>query len=372
MSVKRINKEQSTEEALAKQIGNLGGVPDVEDDEIGARTQNMPEAPVEAPKVGQKLQHYGQNKVSQDEMTKMDTEKHLSRIGERISTNADIRDGWMEVDRDYLATRNVFYPEDWVFRIKPATVEAIRNWSTIDENNPNSIDTVFDEILKSCLSIRTANGPLPWSQINTWDRFFFVLLIREYTFEKGETKVEFKRDCPNCGSEMTFTLNSQALMYDVPDEEVMNNYDRQTRTWHIYPADYDVDWTDEEVVLYVPTREKDNAIKDYIFSRVQQDRNAKLDKVFFKSLPWMLPKISKDANIARSQIRKAETDFNSWNTDMFSFMDEVINNIAVTPGTNLIANCESCGEEATAPIQFPDGISSLFAMAGRHKKFGKK
>ena len=53
-------------------------------------------------------------------------------------------------------------------------------------------------------------------------------------------------------------------------------------------------------------------------------------------------------------------------------MDEVFKNIIVTPGTNLVTVCKSCGEEVTAPMQFPDGISSLFDINDRRKKFGKK
>ena len=374
MPVKRINKNE-TEAILEKQIGSLGGEPN--DDEIGQRIEGLHPGDAVQPQPGQvggKLTHTpgDKNPNIKDEVRQFAEEKGLTQLGERIGEKAEIRDGWIDVDRNLLGDRNYYYPEDWIFRIKPATVEAVRNWSTIDENNPTSVNTVFDEMLKSCLAIRTNRGPMPWSQINVWDRLFFVLLIREYTFAKGEAKIEFTRECPNCESEITFHLDSQSLMYDTPDEDLLKMYDQETRTWHIYPSDYDVQWKDDEVTLYVPTREKDNAITDYVYARLQEDRNAKIDRVFMKFLPWMLPKISKDTTIARGQIRKAQAEFNSWDTDMFTFMDEVINNISVTPATTLLGVCEACGEEATAPIQFPDGISSLFAMAGRHKKFGKK
>ena len=388
MAVKRINKGQPTnEEVLAAQIGGIGGPSQVGDDidvsqiptEEEARQmidEKKQEEETEQPErvVGQKLQKYGKlGHATQEEIRQLDDEKHLTRVGQRIGDSAEIREGWMTVDRKLLGERDVFYPEEWEFRIKPATVEAIRNWSTIDEENPNSIDIVFDEILKACLKIVTPNGPLPWSQINTWDRFFFVLLIREYTFINGDSKVEFKRECSNCESEVTFTLSSQSLMYDLPDDEVMDKYNVSDRTWHIYPSDYGVPYTEDEIILYLPTREKDSNIKNYMINRVQQDPNAKIDRVFFKFLPWMLPKISKDANIARGQIRKAESEYKQWDIDMFEFMDNVITNITVTPATTLLGVCEACGEEVTAPIQFPNGISSLFHRNDKViKRFGKK
>lgn len=388
MAVKR--KEEIQEKALESQIGNLGGIEQAPDyshipteAEVLAREASIADSveenigTVEQPKsmVGQKLQGYTnrEHKMSQDELNSFRSEHKLTKVGETIGETSEIRDGWMTVERELLGERDIFYPENWEFRIRPATVEAIRNWSTIDEENPNSIDIVFDEILKSCLAIRTDKGPLPWSQINTWDRFFFVLLIREYTFEHGESKVEFDRECSNCESDVTFKLESQALMYETPDPDTVNSYyNPEDRTWTIYPPEYDVVWGDEPVTLYVPTREKDANIKNYYIERLQQDRNAKMDRVFFKFLPWLCPKISKDANIARNQIRTAETFYKSWKTDMFQLMDEVIDNISVTPSTTLSAVCPACGEEVTAPINFPDGVASLFTVRRVGKRFGKK
>ena len=102
-----------------------------------------------------------------------------TRLGGNIFDSAEARSGWIAIDRALLGVRDYFYPEDWQFLVRPATVEVVRNWSMLDENNGNSIDDVFNEILKYCLSIKTSTGTRPWQDINNWDRFFFVLLIRE-------------------------------------------------------------------------------------------------------------------------------------------------------------------------------------------------
>lgn len=392
MAVKRTTQNPpSMEDALESQIGNIGAPEEAYENE--ANFDNLPteeesrkileqkrreavteDQGIEKPKkdLG-KLQYFGNTgHMTNDELAEFAKEHKTTRVGQNIGQNVELREGWLTVDRELLGDRNVFYPTDWEFRIKPATVEAIRNWSTLDEENVNSVDVVFDEILKSCLAIRTPNGPMPWNQINAWDRLFFVLLVREYTFINGEVKKQFTYDCPNCESEVTFELHSSALMFDVPDEEVMDAYDQERRVWTIIPSEYDVEYTEPEILLYNPTREKDSAIKAYLYDKLQKDRNAKIDRVFYKFLPWLLPKISKDTNIAKTQIKKAENEYKSWDVEMFEFMDNVINNITVTPGMNLLSVCPACGEEVTAPIQFPDGISSLFRHDHRFKKFGKK
>ena len=343
-------------------------------DAINSTHETVEEAKVEneasqyiGTKLGHKIGGYAEGDKEAD--AKLVEEKKLTRVGEKIGQNAEIRDGWMDVDKRLFGDRLKFYPEDWQFRIRPATVEAIRNWSTIDDENPNSIDDVFNEILKTCFTIVTPMGPLPWGNLRSWDRFFVILLIREYTFINGESKVEFTEDCHECENPVTFTLNSQSLMYDMPDPEIMKYFSEETQSWLIDPNEYDVEWP-ESIELYLPTLEKDANIKAWLIDRVQNKK--KVDNVFIKFLPWMAPKISKDLTIAQRQIREYEVKFKEWDTEMFSFMNEVIDNITVTPSTKLIETCPVCGEEVTAEITFQDGIRSLFNMASGRKKFGKK
>lgn len=339
-------------------------------------TESATEAVDEAPRneasqyLGSKLKHsIGKIDVDRDKDKEIVTEKHLSRVGERIQESVDYREGWIDVDKRLLGDRALFYPENWQFRIKPATVEAIRNWSTIDNENANSIDEVFNEVLKSCLAIVTPQGPLPWGNIRSWDRFFFILLIREYTFQQGEKKIEYTEDCPNCDNPVTFSLNSGALMYELPDSEIMKYFSQEEQNWMIDPNEYDVEWP-ESITLYLPTLEKDANIKAWMIDRIQNKK--KIDQVFIKFLPWMAPKISKDLTIAQRQIREYEVKFKSWDTDMFSFMNDVVTNIAVTPSSKLITTCPVCGEEVTSAIRFPNGVSDLFNVSGGRKKFGKK
>lgn len=295
----------------------------------------------------------------------------LARVGDNLLKQNMIKEGWMPVDRKLLGECDVFYPADWKFRIRPATVEAIRNWSSIDENNGSVIDDVFNEVIKSCLAIENGTGnPIAWNQLCTWDRFFFLLLIREYTFQHGETQIRFTQECPNCEVDVPFTLNSNSLMYDLPDEEVMKYYDQETRTWVIDPTEYEVEGN--VVKLYLPTLDKDAQIKAWMINRYQENRNAKIDPVFIKFASWMTPKISKDAEIAKRQMKQLKIQFEQLDIDQFEFVNDVIRNITVTLATTIKATCPSCGEEVTAPIRFPNGVGSLFNVQNKRHKFGKK
>lgn len=365
-----MTEEEKIEAALANQVP-----------EYQEQPNNPTPSVEETPKIknaasqylGGKLTHEIGKPVDYDEDADktLAQRKGLSKIGDSIGQNIEVREGWIPVEKELFGDRAKFYPEDWQFYIRPATVEAIRNWSVIDDENPNSVDDVFNEIIKSCVSIKsTSRGIIPWGQINSWDRFFLLLLVREYTFKTGETKIKYEEDCSGCDNPVEFELNSQSLMYEFPDEEVMEQYSQEERAWHIDPRDYDVNA--EPITLFVPTLEKEMNIKNWLIGTIRENRNKKIDQVFLKFLPWMSPKFSKDETINKRNIRQIELEYKSWDMDMFGFMDDVLKNIIVTPSTKLTTVCPVCGEEVTSNIRFPNSIRDLFYIKTGRKKFGKK
>lgn len=380
MAIRRKQTPEETEQTLASQIGDFGNdVNQIKSDVQGNQDNEEMQEDFSKPTnmatemVGKKLNRLpGAMTTEERERDKeFIKSQNLSKIGQKIGDTTRVREGWLPVDRTLLGERDIFYPSDWSFYIRPATVEAIRNWSMIDDQNGNSIDEVFNEVLKTCLQIKdSTDRPIPWHNICSWDRFFFLLLIREYTFQNGESNISYYEDCPECETPVEFNLTSDALMYDMPDEEVISYYDQTSRTWAIDPSEYEVEG--DPITLYVPTLEKDANIKAWMIRKLQENRNAKIDPVFIRFVSWMTPKISKDDEISKRQMKQLKMAFDSLSIDQFEFMDEVLKNIIVTPKTKLIAKCSSCGEEVTSDIRFPDGVSGLFHVQSKRRKFGKK
>ena len=379
MAIRRKQTQEETEQTLAAQIGDLGNDLNMEADG-GVQQEVYDDVAEEAPSTNMASQMIGKklNRLPgamSNEERERDKEfiksQNLSRIGQKIGETTRVREGWLPVNRPLLGERDIFYPSDWSFYIRPATVEAIRNWSIIDDQNGNSIDEVFNEVLKTCLQIKdSTDRPIPWHNICSWDRFFFLLLIREYTFQNGESNISYYEDCPECETPVEFNLTSDALMYDMPDEEVISYYDQTSRTWAIDPSEYEVEG--DPITLYVPTLEKDANIKAWMIRKLQENRNTKIDPVFIRFVSWMTPKISKDDEISKRQMKQLKMAFDSLSIDQFEFMDEVLKNIIVTPKTKLIAKCPSCGEEVTSDIRFPNGVSGLFHIQSKRRRFGKK
>lgn len=328
----------------------------------------------EKPNLG-KLKHTeaygGKKELGEDEKASLDDFMSRSRKRESRSSNigsAPISEGWIPINREEMGIRSIFYPETWEFFIRPASVQSIKNWMSIDEDRPEQVNQVFNEIIKLNVKIDThAEQGAGWAQINSWDRFWFILKVREYTFSQGEAKIEFEDQCSECDSDIKYTLNSQSLFYEFPDEDLIEKYWTGSE-WHIDPEEYDINH--EPIVLYTPKLGKDEAIIDWATARARNKQ--KVDENFIKFLVWMLNKPSRDPQILDKQIQKCLAEYKSWDEETFMFMNDVINNITINPSEKLRTKCPHCGGEAVGTVQFPNGVKALFARERTGKKFGSK
>lgn len=342
---------------LDSQIGSAGGV-----------------EPDDTPKGLGKIQHkeiYGQKEdLNTDEQASLNAFRdRAKRDRESRAESVQIGDGWVPVDREEMGIRSMFYPKEWEFFIKPATVAAIKNWTAINEERVDQVNQVLNEALKSSLKISTNGvGTAGWGAINSWDRFWFVMKIRELTFVEGEAKIEFTDACSECDADITYTLSSHGLFYEFPDEDLIEHYYTGNRTWTIDPAEYDVDH--EPVTLYVPTLGKDQAIIDWATARARAEQ--KIDENFIRFLPWMINKPAKDMQMLDRQIDSLYKEYKSWSITMFEFMEDVLRNITINPSERLRVTCPHCGQEATSTVRFPNGIKVLFKTESKAKKFGSR
>lgn len=339
---------------LENQIGSMGG-----DEELS----------IDKPK---KLKHktlYGQKEdLTDDEQESLNKFLSKSKTEKKKIEDASIATGWVPVNRDDMGLRSMFYPEEWEFFIKPASVQAIKNWTAIDEERVDQVNRVFNEIIKMCVKIDTHSSVgAGWAQINSWDRFWFILKVREYTFNQGESKIEFIDACSECSEDITYTLNSDSLFYEFPDDDIIEKY-WSNGVWTIDPREYDVD--NDTIILYTPKLGKDDAIIEWATARGRNGQ--KIDENFIEMLVWMLNKPSKDPQMLDRQIQKLYTEYKSWSLDMFTFMTDVIKNITINPSEKLKVTCPYCSMEATSNVQFPNGIRDLFNVGSKVKKFGSR
>lgn len=353
------------DEFLEEQIGNLGGIQEQEETNIGKKLRHIPGKKEE-------LSNSEEDEMK-DFLNRSRSKSKLTQEPEYTAGNVvelpQISKGWNEINRAELGIRSRFYSDDWSFFVRPATVEAIKNWSAIDEERIDVLNNVFNDIIRSCVSIKSATGNIPWNKINSWDRFWFILKVRELSFKQGEAKIEFTDNCSECEQEIVYNLSPKSLYYEFPDDDIISkHWNSEERLWYINPQDYGIE--KQPVKLYVPTLEKDQAILDWGVAKARA--NKKLDQTFLKFLPWMLAKAPKDAEVLNRFIEDAHRIYKDWDIEMFEFMDDVIRNITINPSEKLRQVCPHCGEEVISNVRFPNGIKALFKTQTKHTKFGSR
>ena len=344
-------------DVLEEQIGNAGAISSTEKEGLGKFKR--PET------TG------GRGELSETEKEELikANKKAVEAFKGKTTSSADIADGWIPLDRSLLGKRSMFYPEDWEFSIRPATVQAIKNWTSVNEEDPEALNKVFNEIIRLCVRIVDGRGNVhTWHEVNSWDRFWFLLRVREYTFVRGESKIEYTDQCENCDEDITFTLNSDSLTYEFPDDDIIEKY-WDGEKWYIDPREYDVDAA--PVTLWTPKLGKDQAIIDWAVARARMGKRD-IDEGFIKFLVWMISKPSRDAANFDTQVRQAQNIYKGWSIEMHGFMNDVVNNITINPSEKLSTKCPHCGAEVTSQVQFPNGVKALFQTESKAKKFGSR
>ena len=344
---------------LESQIGDLGGE----------------SAPTGESLKGRKLTHkaaYGAREdLSDDEQNSMDNflKKTKKTVVKSDEESPMVANGWIPIDKSEMGKRAMFYPESYEFFVKPATVQAIKNWTAIDEERPEVLNRVFNEIIKMCVKITDNGVPISWGLLNSWDRFWFILKVREYTFAQGESKIEFEDACSECGEDIVYHLDSSSLYYEFPDDDIIEKYWDGSK-WVIDPREYNVDH--DVITFYTPKLVKDEAIIEWATERARAKQSRDIDETFIKFLVWMINKPSKDFTMLDRQIKKCNSEYKSWDIDTFSFINDVITNININPSEKLTCTCPQCGREAISTVQFPNGVKVLFTVESKAKKFGSR
>jgi len=188
--------------------------------------------------------------------------------------------GYHEIWSTNFPSKGLFYPENARFFIRAASVKEIRHFSTINEQDPFSIDEALNEILKGCLMIRYPGKQTTFKDLREEDRIYVIMTIRELTFVNGENKIGVKKNCDECGHENEFTIGKDSFDPTILPDTIMRYYDEETRKFVIQTK------SSGTIEMVAPSIGVMMEISKYI--RQQQQEGRKLDQSFLKVLPYLV------------------------------------------------------------------------------------
>ncbi len=265
--------------------------------------------------------------------------------------------GWKNYDVSYLPSKGMFYNDGMQITIKPATVQEIRHFSTVEDDDLLDVDEKLNFILDKCCRVRNGQMASTYKDLVELDRFALVFAIREITFKEGENKLQMTLNCDQCGNSDNMYVSKETFQLFQLDENIEHLYDSNKRCLVITGED------GEEINLYVPTLGVTQFIKNHIKTKSQTKQY--FDKSFLKLAPFLFG----NWRVLNEKTYNTANDKTfGWNIDKMSRVILAIDYLqnGVTP--EIKHDCSVCGAEVEAPITFQGGIKALFLLSNVFKK----
>ena len=241
-----------------------------------------------------------------------------------------------------------FYPSGTVFMVRPAQVKEIQSYSMVDDQNFYDIVEKMNDILQSCVRIKYSDGKIgSYLDVKDQDRLFLIFLIRELTFQQGNSLTVATR-C-GCGNELQLELKRDNFSFHKIDEKLDRYFSNSSRSYHFTTVN------GKEFELTPPNIGLQKAFTDYIIKENNEKRAPNLS--FLKIIPFML---SGRTSITYEGIKSKLKEFEEIDDISFQFLNGAVSKM--TFGIKELKKICSCGEEIHTEMQFPNGASGIFVI----------
>ncbi len=241
-----------------------------------------------------------------------------------------------------------FYPTGTLFMVRPAQVREIQAYSMVDDNNFYDIIEKMNDILQACVRIKYPDGKVgSYLEVKDQDRLFLIFLIRELTFQQGNS-LNVTHRC-SCGQDVQIELKRENFAFHEIDEKLDKFFNQSSKCYNFKTIN------GKYFELMPPNIGIQKAFTDYIVKENQEKRTPNL--AFLKIIPFLLgPRTA----ITYDGIKAKLKEFEEIDDISFQFLNAAVNKM--TFGVKeLKANCQ-CGEEVRTDMQFPTGASGIFVI----------
>lgn len=241
-----------------------------------------------------------------------------------------------------------FYRDDFEVHIRACRVGEIREYSQMDESNPNDIIDKMNYILSQCTKVMFGNMPGSYKDILEHDRFYLIKKIQELTFKNGETVINIPIPdgackTPGCHPQKEVRLTADMLERPEPDPQLEKYYDPDNKCYSIRTKHYGT------IQIAPPTIGVTTFVRDWAIKRTQSQ------KEWEQSLVQMIPFFRREwRQLKDKDIFNMATEFENWDTTKYTLIYRFVEKMNATVGMspNIHVTCESCGGDMEVPVMF--------------------
>lgn len=252
-----------------------------------------------------------------------------------------------------------YYPKGTTLAVRAAQVREIQSYSMVDDTNIYDVVEKMNDMLQSCVRIKYTDGSMgSYLDLKDQDRIYTIFLIRELTFQSGNT-LGVDKEC-TCGHTNKIELLRSNFVFHEVDAKIEKFYNPITQSFSFNLNN------GKHYELTLPNIGLQKSFSEYIIKEHSEDR--KPDMAFLKIIPFMLDGRN---SITYEGIKEKLKDFHKMDDISFQFLNAAVDKLTLGI-KGLKTNCEACGLEVHTDMTFPNGASGIFVIHDAFEAFIEK
>jgi len=249
-----------------------------------------------------------------------------------------------------------FYKPGIKISIRAAKVSEIQAYSVVDDENFVDITEKMNELLsRNVLFVHPDGKKGTYRDVKDADRMFLVFMIREMTFQGGNTLTK-EVQC-KCGHEFSIPFRATANNFGPATFEIQEPNEKIEKFWKKENQCYELIHEGVSWKMGPPSIGIQEDFYDEIKRDVQADKKPNVS--FMKIMPFLL--YDRSSITPEGMKAKLKEYVNMNDLKLFNGLNSVVNNMNLGI-KGLTAICGECGEEVHAELTFPGGASTLFEL----------
>lgn len=274
---------------------------------------------------------------------------NMERFKPDTAQSADFHLGYHNVPVMDLPSAGMFYPDDIEISIRSAKVAEIRHFSTVDETNILDVDSKLNEILAATIRVKTGKKLGSYKDLCEEDRFYIILSVRDLTFPEPESALQLDHKDKK-GKMHKIEVDKKYFQYFSIPTELDKYYTKIEKTFLIQTKSFGT------INMRPPSIGIMQQMTAYIKER--QEENVEIDQSVLQIMPYL---ISEWRGFDKKRIFEFEMEMNGWSNKKYSLIYKLAEKMKVGVQPNMLVQLDG-GEDVEIPINFRDGIKSLFIV----------
>lgn len=304
------------------------------------------------------------------EVTDLGTVKSMQERKTELSEmekNAALNMGYIPIKLEIVPSKCYFNPKDIKMEVRAASLDEIKQYSAMNEEDPNDVDTQLINIMERCMVYtEIVNGEAIKRSVENLkerDKLFYLFLIRDVSMAKHQryNKLYQEVKCPHCGTPNKKEIDHNIFSYDDIPKGIMKYYDPVDRCFKLNTEEIG-----GELRFYIPSIGVRRWLKKYIIDQeIKKSRGEGgfYDTQFLTCIEYLVEDHKKLSEaFLEEEYRKYKA---IWTYDKHEVVRYLVEGIGVGIKPSVTFNChnEECNQPITSVLRFRRGIRNILNLS---------